>query len=117
MRFAMIRNAILDKEKSLLEKDLRKKLMPPFVVGARLNGLELCRKIKNIKELDAIIAKRQKEEVKIARKGNVEAYWRHRNATIEAMKVRKLLDGAINTKAKVGKRVAKELAEAMGEER
>lgn len=117
MRFALIRNAILEKEKDILDKDLRKKLLPANVVEARLNGLEICRKIKRLKELDSIIEKRQKEEIKVAKKGNPEAYWRHRYATIEALKVRKLLEGATSTKAKVGKRVAKELVEAMGDER
>ena len=116
MRFAAIRDAILDKEKSNLERDARKKLLPYPIIQAKSKGLELCRKVKSLKELDALILTRQKGEEEIAKKGDVDAYWDYRHATVEARKVMALIEGAVDTKAKVGKRVAKELASAMGDE-
>jgi hypothetical protein len=66
--------------------------------------------------LDEIIASRIKDEVKLAVKGNSVAYWDYRNATVEAQKIMLLLKGATDNKAKVGKRIARELASAMGDE-
>ena len=116
MRFAAIRDAILDKEQSNLDRDAKKKLLPYSVIQAKSKGLELCRKVKSLKALDALISARQRGEEDVAKKGDVDAYWDYRYATVEARKVMALLEGAVNTKAKVGKRAAKELASAMGDE-
>ena len=115
MRFAALRDAIIEREKSLLERDLKRKFFPS-IIASKMRGLDLCRKVRSLKDLGKVILGRERSEVEIAKKGDTSAYWDYRYATVEARKVMALLEGATSTKAMVGKRAAKELASAMGEE-
>lgn len=118
MNFAAIRNAILEKEKAVIQAEAKRKrpdIRPSFYEG-KMDGLNICRKSSSIKALKDVVASRARAEMDVAKKGDQDAYWAYRGATIEVSKVVKLLEGATDDNAKPGKRVAKELSKALGEE-
>jgi hypothetical protein len=118
MNFAAIRNAILEKEKSVIQAESKRKrsdVRPSFYEG-KLEGLRICRKSRTIKTLRELVVGREKTEMDIASKGDLDAYWEYRGATLEIWKVIALLEGATDENAKPGKRVARELSNALGEE-
>ena len=114
MKYAAIRNAILRERSDHINKQISKKYIDFQSANGRINGIENSKKIKSLADFERIIKEREREEVKVASKGNLKEYWLYRYATIEMKHIYSLLQGALEKK-NIGFREAQELDEAFGD--